>query len=116
MIEARIMSDMEFAEDGKIAIATVTQKLMLEYGVTEGMLEDIASLPGQIEGVKVGFLLKEQSENKFKVSCRTVKEVDANVICSKFSGGGHRCAAGCTIELPLDEAKEQLICAAGELL
>ena len=76
------------------------------------MLEDIASLPGLIEGVKVGFVIKELNPNKSKISCRTVDAIDANAICANFGGGGHKCAAGCVIELGVDEAKKLIVEAA----
>ena len=116
LLEGTIISNLDFYSDDRIAVATITQKLMEEYGVTESELEDIASLPGQIEGVKVGFTIKEQPDGRSKVSCRTVYEVDSNAICAKFDGGGHSCAAGCTINLPPDEAKKLIVEAARELL
>ena len=73
------------------------------------MLEDIASLPGLIEGVKVGFVIKELNPNKSKISCRTVDTIDANAICANFNGGGHKCAAGCMIEANYAEAKKLIV-------
>jgi phosphoesterase RecJ-like protein len=85
---------MEFSHNDEIAVATITQKLMADYGVVEAELEDIASLPNQIEGVKVGILItiKEQPDGRSKISCRTMVGVDANAICAEFDGGGHPCA------------------------
>ncbi|MDU7841930.1 MAG: DHHA1 domain-containing protein, partial [Veillonella sp.] len=43
-----------------------------------------------------------------RVSLRS-KGIDVNVVASHFGGGGHIRAAGCTINLPLEEAKQALI-------
>ena len=37
------------------------------------------------------------------------KGTDVNAIASNFGGGGHIRASGCTINLPLQEAKQALI-------
>lgn len=112
MLEGRIMSEMEFFRDGEIAVATVTKQLLADCGVCENMLEDIASLPGIIEGVKVGFVIKELNPDKSKISCRTIDAIDANAICACFGGGGHKCAAGCMIEASPIEAKKLIVEAA----
>ncbi len=116
MLEGRIMSEMEFFHEGDIAVATVTKKMLADCGVCENMLEDIASLPGLIEGVKVGFVIKELDPNKSKISCRTIDAIDANAICASFNGGGHKCAAGCMIDVSPIEAKKLIVEVAEKIL
>lgn len=116
MLEGRIMSEMAFSHNGEIAVATVTKTLLDDCGVAENMLEDIASLPVSIEGVKIGFVIKELSPNKSKISCRTIDTIDANVICAGFGGGGHKCAAGCIIDAAPENAGIQLVEAAEKML
>jgi phosphoesterase RecJ-like protein len=89
---------------------------MADFGVVEAELEDIASLPGQIEGVKVGITIKEQPDGRSKISVRTVDGVNANDICAKFDGGGHPCAAGCTLNFPPETAADMIVEASGESL
>ena len=75
----------------------------------EDALNGIVNMALNIEGVKAGVLFKERGDNTTKVSLRTIGDINANKICSEFSGGGHKNAAGCTIELPLFKAKEAFI-------
>lgn len=53
-------------------------------------------------------LLKAEADDITRVSLRS-KGIDVNVVASHFGGGGHIRAAGCTINLPLEEAKQALI-------
>ncbi|MBE6948565.1 MAG: bifunctional oligoribonuclease/PAP phosphatase NrnA [Ruminococcaceae bacterium] len=111
-VEGQMMSDMDFYLDGRIAVSTITQRMLAKCGISESDLEDVASLPGTIEGVKIGFVIKEQVSGKSKISCRTTDDYDANTICANFGGGGHKCAAGCTIDASPIEAKKLIVEAA----
>ncbi len=61
-----------------------------------------------IENVEVSIFLRE-AENGYKVSLRSNEYVNVAEVCAMFSGGGHIRAAGCTIHLPLEQAKEKII-------
>lgn len=115
MLEGTLYSNMHYYFDGKAAVSTITLKLREETGVTEDDLDDIASLPSGIEGVLAGITLKEQV-GSVKVSVRTSGPVNANDICAAFGGGGHRQAAGCTINGDLKYAEEKLIETVGKVL
>lgn len=52
----------------------------------------------------------------FKISVRTNGDIDAAKFCSKFGGGGHKAAAGCSINGSLEDVRSQLIKAAEETL
>ena len=49
-----------------------------------------------------------KTENGFKLSFRS-NGIDVADICMLFGGGGHKMAAGCTIDAPLDEVKKAVI-------
>ena len=112
--EGEVMQGIQFYHEGRTAFAFVTQEMLRRNGIIEGDLEDVAAIPGQIEGVMVSFTLKEQSEGWYKVSCRTVPAVDSNAICARFGGGGHRCAGGCHMHGELDDIMNRLTAAAAE--
>lgn len=61
-----------------------------------------------VENVEVSIFLRE-IEGGFKVSLRSNEYVNVSEVCSMFSGGGHIRAAGCTIHLPLEQAKEKVL-------
>lgn len=63
-----------------------------------------------IDGVDAAVMFKEVAESQTRVSMRS-KHVDVSKVALQFSGGGHVKAAGCTIKLPLAEAKKALVTA-----
>jgi len=110
IIESMIYSRLEFYYGGAVAISTITRDMMESANADEDDLDDIASLPGSIEGVLAGITLREiTSENDCKVSVRTSQNVDAHAISAHFGGGGHRFAAGFTIGKTIPEVREELL-------
>lgn len=99
------LNNFEFFKNNEICTISIDTSLMKN----EDLLNGIVNIALNIEGVKAGVLFKERDKNITKVSLRTTGDTDAKSICSLFSGGGHKNAAGCTIELPLDEAKKVFI-------
>ena len=49
-----------------------------------------------VENTRIAFFIREIPDG-YKVSMRCTPEYDVAEICSKFGGGGHKPAAGCTI-------------------
>ena len=108
-IEGMIFSGLEFYFDGTVAISTITRKMLEETAATEDDVDDIASIPGSIEGVLAGITVRELTgTHDCKVSVRTGPLVNANDICARFGGGGHRMAAGFTLESTVADIKKAL--------
>ena len=94
-LEGMIYSGAEFYYDGKVAVITVTRHMMEASGCTENDMDDIAAIPGGIEGVICGITLREMtSPTDCKVSVRTTPAVNASALCGLLGGGGHAMAAG----------------------
>ena len=114
-IEGMIMSGIQFFYSGKVAVITITRKMMEQAGVTENDMDDIAAIPGSVEGVLVGITVKEfTNSDGCKVSVRTGPQVNANELCAKFGGGGHAMASGCSMNVSIEEMTHLLIEALGE--
>jgi len=108
-IEGKITSEIEYFFDNKVAIAPITKEMLESSGADEDDLDDIAALPGSIEGVYIGITIREMSSpNDCKLSVRTRPPYDAQKICASFGGGGHKLAAGCSIEKTIPEIKQLL--------
>jgi len=109
-IEGLIASKMEFHFDGRVAIAIITREMMETSGANEDDIDDISNLPVSIEGVGYGITLRElTSPTDCKISCRTVPPNDANELCKKFGGGGHKTAAGASVSKTIDEIKAEIL-------
>ena len=110
-VERLIVERMHRYEDGKIAVAPVSLSLLDEAGATEEDMEDIAAFLGQIEGVETSITIRELADGGCKLSVRTSGGLNATKVCAVLGGGGHAAAAGCTVNVGLKEAEEQVLAA-----
>lgn len=106
-MERILFENMEFYQDGKIAMMTMYRKDVDVTGATVDDLDSISGLPRQIEGVQVGVTFTENKDGTCKISVRTTKEVDASAICAKVGGGGHLRAAGASFE-SVEQAQREM--------
>ena len=114
-VEREVFNNMQFFLDGRCAVAFVTRDLLEKTGIADDELDGFAAMTRQIEGVEVGVFLKQLS-NGFKVSVRTGDGVDASAVCKTFGGGGHVRAAGCTLELSLENSIGEIVRVVSEYL
>ncbi len=96
-VRAHLFQSIRFYADGAAAVMTLLQKTMSDFGASEDDVENLASLPMEIEGVRIAVMLRETAHNRFKISVRTDGSVDAAKLCGLFGGGGHKMAAGCSL-------------------
>ena len=115
-LEKMALESLRFYCDDKAACVRLTKEMMRLSGAEESDTDGIASIPRQIEGVKVGVTLREKDDGVFRISVRTTGEIDASAICALFGGGGHRGAAGCSIKGSADEAERKIISAVSKIL
>ncbi|MCH5272182.1 MAG: bifunctional oligoribonuclease/PAP phosphatase NrnA [Lachnospiraceae bacterium] len=83
--------------NGRIIFSFVPQKIMQLYGAVPSDLDGIIDQLRVTEGVEVAILVREEETQRNKVSMRSNGKVDVSRICEMFGGGGHKMAAGCTI-------------------
>lgn len=114
--ERLALDSMKFYFDNRIAVVFITKKLLEISGVEESETDGIASIPRQIEGVLAGITIREKDNGICRVSLRTVEGVDASKICSVFGGGGHKAAAGCSIEGTVEQAESKVVKAAQSVI
>ena len=64
-------------------------------------LEDVdgfTDFARSIKGVEVSFMISEINQNKFRINFRSRGKYIINDIAQYFNGGGHKLAAGATVE------------------
>lgn len=107
-LEGWLIEHMLFLQEGKIAICALPKAIEKELGLTEDDLENISGFPRSIEGVKIAATIREDGENRVKISVRAVPGYDAAAICQNFGGGGHKGAAGASMNCSMAEAVEAI--------
>ena len=108
-VQAWMLQNAIFLQDGKIAICPLPKAVERDCGAGEDDLDNISGFPRTIEGVKLAATIREEGANRVKMSVRAVPGQDASALCAKFGGGGHKGAAGASMNMTLDEAVEAVI-------
>ncbi len=117
LIERRMFDDMVFSDDGKVCAARLERAWLNEIGATDDDLDNLSTLTMSLEGVECGIILTQNKQDKsYKASVRSHRPADASRICKGFNGGGHPRAAGCTLDMPGEQAVQALMAAAAEEL
>lgn len=83
---------------GKVIFSAIPQKAMRFYEVEPKDLDGIVQQLRVTEGVEVAIFLYQTGLQEYKVSLRSNGKVDVCQIASYFQGGGHKLAAGCTMQ------------------
>lgn len=107
-LRRRAMNRLEFLEEGKIAFTYITLKDEEETIAGSNSHDGIVEMGRDIEGVEISIFLREK-EDGYKISLRSNEYVNVSDICLMFSGGGHIRAAGGSINLPFEQAKQKVI-------
>lgn len=71
--------------------------------------EDIINLTLTVAGTEAAVILVEQATGAFKVSFRSRGKMDCSRVAELFGGGGHRAAAGATIDGPFEIAQAKVL-------
>ncbi len=109
-----IMGTLELFSSNRACIAYLSQEMLEKTGATKDQSEGIIETMRSINGIEVAAFLKENPEGDIKVSLRSKSYFDVASLCSKFQGGGHKRAAGFTLNLTMDQALQTVkeeICA-----
>lgn len=112
-LQSWMLENAVFLCGGKAAVCAIPKAL--EETVTKEDLEGIPGFLRSIEGVKISATIRE-TEHGSKMSVRAVPGFDATAVCVKFGGGGHKGAAGASLDLPLEEALQAAAQALTELV
>ena len=105
-IQAWIVEHMLLLHGGTMAVCAIPRAVEVSVGVTEDDMDNISNFPRTVAGVKVAATLRETRDGDTKLSVRAVPGYDATLVTVRFGGGGHKGAAGASINLPLTAAAE----------
>ncbi len=94
-----------------VAILRLTKKDFAECGATLADTENLVNYGIETQGIRLAMMAIERDAGT-RFSLRGKGEVDVSRIAQRFGGGGHPCAAGATVNLPMDEAIEAVLRAA----
>jgi len=103
------LSSLKTTAGGRIAWASLGKEQMASFDGSESETEGVVNYVRSVRNARVGLLFRESPDGTTRVSLRSRDGSDISQVARLFGGGGHRTAAGCTINKPLAEAEEIVI-------
>lgn len=97
--------------DGKCVSSYIDLEFMKEEGITTQDFDGIVNQLRNITGVECAIFIYEQEDGNKKVSLRSTDRVNVAKITSSFGGGGHKMAAGCSMQGEIESIVEIIVAA-----
>jgi phosphoesterase RecJ-like protein len=111
-----VLSRLETAKEGRLVWASLLPSDLEAAGAVAEQSEGIIDLLAQSASAEVAILFRDQGDTT-RISTRTRDGgVDAIALTSAFGGGGHPRAAGATVQLPIEQAREAVLARAASLV
>ncbi|RXJ99272.1 exopolyphosphatase [Arcobacter sp. CECT 8986] len=105
----KILDSLELFKEGELAFIKAEPIWLKQTGAHLRDCEDALDMIMSISIVKIAVFLRV-SNNQVRLSIRSKGNIDVSKIASKFGGGGHTNAAGCSLETTnLEEAKNMVL-------
>lgn len=100
----------KFSCSDRVASFVLTKKEAASLKIlpedTEGIIDHLRS----VEGVEVAIFFEELSANQVRISVRSKSSsFDASAFCQQYGGGGHRMAAGATLEGSVEQVEKKVL-------
>lgn len=95
--------------EGRVAWLWITHQDMVRSCAAEEDCEGIANVALGVAGVEAAVFLRELPEGRVRLSLRSKGEISVAAIAARLGGGGHKNAAGCTLDGPLPRAIEEIL-------
>jgi phosphoesterase RecJ-like protein len=105
----RAFQRLQLSMNKRLAVTHITTADYEETGALDEDTEGIASEIARIGSVDVSAVFREAKPGHVRVSVRSRGEIDVAEICRRFNGGGHKNAAGCTIDASVEEAMDRMV-------
>lgn len=111
LLENEILSKTEIYND-HVAIGFVMINQLNKYNVEISDIDSVINTFRDTDKIKISVLIKQQTENEYKVSFRSKGNIDVGSIAKNLGGGGHKNAAATKItgdyDAVLNKIKEEI--------
>jgi phosphoesterase RecJ-like protein len=104
-----VLRAMQIDASGRIAIVYLDHEMAQEAGGTYEDTEGLVNLPLTVKEIQAVVFFKQLEGEEYRVSLRSKGDVDVGLVAKAFGGGGHKNAAGCTVNGTLDSVQKIFI-------
>lgn len=108
-LQGAAIRNMAYYYDNALMVSSLSLEEIKQYTDEVTGTGGIVNVLKNVKDSKVAMFLYEKSAGEIKVSMRSEDPYDVSEVAKKFGGGGHKKAAGATINATLEDAKEQII-------
>ncbi len=104
-----LMKDLCLEREDTVALASVSLQDLADNYATMEDLEGFAEHLRRLRGVRIAGFVREDAKESCKVSLRSSGDIDVRAILAELGGGGHRNAAGATLNYSLHDSKDMVM-------
>lgn len=104
-LEGIAIDHMRVIANGKVSLSWVDSDDMKRVGASKTDVEPLIDSVRAVEGTMVACLIREQ-DGRIRGNLRAKDDTDVSALARELGGGGHRAAAGFTLDMPIGEAIE----------
>ena len=102
------MNSLEINSKNAYASLYVNQSMFNSTKTDPSCIDGFINYARSISGVEVAIMFREVESDKYKVSFRSRGSIDVSEIAAKYGGGGHKNAAGCSVNGSLEQVKKEI--------
>lgn len=95
--------------EGSVAWLWLTHEDVIRAAAADEDSEGIVNFAMGIAGTETAAFLRELPDGQIRMSLRGKGKVDVAAIAGQLGGGGHKSAAGCTVQGPLPRALDEIL-------
>ncbi len=100
-----LLDSMELLDQGRLAVLHMDDGMLAACGCTNNDTEGLINLPLTAREIQAVVFFKSGPNGEVRVSMRSKYDVDVRRVASEFGGGGHKNAAGFTVDGPLESVR-----------
>jgi len=104
-----VLSAMQIDPTGRVAIVYLDHEMARAAGGTYEDTEGLINLPLTVKEILAVVFFKQVEGEEYRVSLRSKGDIDVGALAKEFGGGGHKNAAGCTVNGAVDALQKLFI-------
>ena len=104
-----LLDSMELLDQGRLAVLYLDDAMLEACGCTHNDTEGLINLPLTAREIQAVVFFKVTPGGDVRVSLRSKYDVDVRGVATRFGGGGHKNAAGFTVDGPVAEVRPRII-------
>jgi phosphoesterase RecJ-like protein len=105
-----VLNAMQLEAEGRLAVLYIDDAMVQAAGGTYDDTEGLINFPLTVREIEaVAFFKQVTDAHQYRVSMRSKGDIDIGGVAKRFDGGGHKNAAGCTVQGPIETARGLIV-------